>query len=130
MDDGTLVAPLPTLDAIFPELVGKLVPLGLQVNLSKTTIWGPAALMIDTLPNSSLLRAISVVPYVPNSGITLLGVPVHFPGTPAYLLERLRDTVLQVRRSCTVLTTKLRDTQTQLALIRGCFAACKFTFLL
>jgi hypothetical protein len=36
----------------------------------------------------------------------------------------------KVRQSCKVLLGKLRDTQTQLQLLRGCFAACRFTFLL
>ena len=98
MDDGTLIAPLSTLSDIFSQLVRTLAPLGLQVSLAKSTLWGPATQMMASLPTASLLHNITVVPLTPGSGVTLWGVPVHFPGAPVYPLRHVTDVIEKVRR--------------------------------
>ena len=60
----------------------------------------------------------------------MLGVPVHFPNDPSFTRDYLNDVLSKVKASCGALLTRFWDAQTQLALLRGCFAACKFTFLL
>ena len=58
---------------------------GLEVNLAKCVLWGPAfndpRLQIQ---NSSLLWSIPVVPWRVGTGIQVLGVLVCFPGDDTY----------------------------------------------
>ena len=61
---------------------------GLQVNLNKCQVWGPAS---PTL--SPLLNKVTIIPFTPGSGITLLGSPVCHPANWDYasrvVLDRL-----------------------------------------
>lgn len=131
MDDGTLVGPATALEQALNFLPGALHVIGLEMNMKKCTLWGPLVdHLADHAGNQSPLSQVTHIPWKNGSGVVLLGVPIHFPGDPTFTRNYFEGVLNKVKQSCSVLVAKLRDSQTQLALLRGCFAACKFTFLL
>ena len=78
-------------------------------------------------------QTLSHVTSIPSSraqGSGRLGVRVHFPGDPTFVRTHLFDTLHSFKQSCEALLSRSRDPQTQLQLLKGCFTACRFTFLL
>ena len=59
----------------------------------------------------------------------MLGVPVHFPGDPSFVREVYLARLQSLQQACAALLSRTRDPQTQVPLLRGCFSACRFTFL-
>ena len=129
MDDGTLVGSASTVNEALSYLVTQFKEIGLEVNLTKTQIWGPGVKRIFLLPKDAPLRNTTNIPWAPRSGITMLGVPIHFPGDPTFLRESFQQKLLALQQVCASLVDRTRDPQTQIALLRGCFSACRFTFL-
>ena len=69
-----------------------------------------------------------MLPFVPNSGITLLGVPIDFPGCSQRTASHWASTVAKAN----VLLERLRllpDGQIQHALLRYCLDACRVVHL-
>lgn len=128
MDDGTLAGSLSDLQSAISHFQQTFRSMGLLLNLEKCTLWGPVTKLGHI--EDTLLRTVTLVPWQPGTGIVLLGVPVFFPGDNTFLREHLSGVLEQLKASCCALTTKIWDSQTQLALLRGCFSACRFTFLL
>jgi hypothetical protein len=79
LDDGTLLGRLTDLEGALHYLRAELTKIGLEVNLLKCSLWGPATnLQINWLTLPNLVR-VKHIPWSPGSGTTLLGLPVHFP---------------------------------------------------
>ena len=132
MDDGTFLGKAADLESALSFITAEFQTIGLEINLSKKTLWGPLTAPGNPLgpARSSILRTINHISFVPGSGVTLLGVPIHYPNDPTFVRTQIKNTLDTLRSLTSSLTTKLRDSQTQLALLRGCFSACKYTFLL
>ena len=98
--------------------------------LLKTQVWGPGVSKLEyAFPPSAPLRQAKRIPWGAKSGTTMLGVPIHFPGDPTCLREAFSQRLLNLQQVCASMLCRTRDPQTQLALLRGCFSACRFTFL-
>ena len=80
LDDGILVGPLDRLQAAFTGLCRNLATIGLAVNLKKCDLWGPGAHVTAELPDNHLLRQVPETPFVSDSGLKVLGVPVGRTG--------------------------------------------------
>ena len=113
LDDGTIIGHLETLSAYLAKLQPALASIGLQINLSKSTLWGPGAHkeddMCDALPDAwdtaHPFRSIPIVPYGKSKGITVLGVPcdakgstTHTDKTWATVVSNTLDTLKKVRQ--------------------------------
>ena len=130
LDDGVLVGTPEQLHNALETLISGMSLCGLEVNLDKCVIWGPAfsdpALL---LPVESKLRAIPVVPWRPGTGIQVLGVPVCFPGDDAYARHvwgKRADKVCKILR----VLEELPQAHVQYTLLRYCLAACRVMDLL
>ena len=136
LDDGSLVG---TAQAVFDYLGRLQVALGnvgLHLNLGKCHLWGPGIQdtgeSIPHYPDGLALdhpgRAIPVIPFVENSGITLLGVPIDYPGsshcTWRHWAAKVDETL--------ALLDRLRlfpDGQIRHTLLRFCLDACRVMHL-
>ena len=130
MDDGTILGRKQTLIDTLNYLVQEFHKIGLETNLSKCTLWGPLTNIPPGAGEPSILASVRHIPWTPESGTCLLGVPIHFPKNPSFLRTHFSKTLETVKNLCANLLHKLRDSQVQLAILRGCYSACKFTFLL
>ena len=110
--------------------------MGLRLNLGKCCLWGPGIQATgdpvprypDSLPLDHPGRTIPVLPFVPNSGITLLGVPIDFPGSSERTANHWASTV----DKSAILLERLRlvpEGQIQHALLRYCLDACRVVHL-
>jgi hypothetical protein len=78
LDDGLLVGTAEAVRTAFSMLSADLQSIGLRVNASKCEVWGPEAhLLAHACPEVTML------PWTPETGITVLGIPVDFPGSHA-----------------------------------------------
>ena len=77
LDDGVLFGDALQVSQAFQVLQSQLADRGLQVNCTKCELWGPGAPQW-TGP------ALRVVPWAPQHGVTVLGVPINYPNTSAY----------------------------------------------
>ena len=137
LDDGTLVGNLETIGCYVQALVPALAKIGLQVNLSKCTLWGPGAHkeadMNDSIPDewelSHPLRTVPIVPYGPSKGITVLGVPCDAKGSTAHADLVWDDVVAKLSSNLAKLKLIL-ESQLQHCLLRHCLDACKVNHLM
>ena len=60
-------------------LEAELLKRGLRLNRAKSNLWGPAASPVTGSEGMNL------IPWQPDSGVTILGSPVPFPGSSAYV---------------------------------------------
>ena len=130
LDDGTLLGRQEELEKALRFLEESFRKIGLMVNLSKCSLWGPITTPGKQIDPELALHHVRQIPWKCGSGTLLLGVPVHFPRDPTFATAHFRAVLAKVKQSCNILLTRIRDPQTQLQLLRGCFSACKFTFLL
>ena len=132
MDDGTFLGRAADLDTALSFISAEFQTIGLEINLSNTTLWGPLTTPGNPLgpAHNSVLRNINNIPFVPGSGVTLLGVPIHYPNDPTFVRTQIKHTLDTLPTLTSSLTTKLRDPQTQLALLRGCFYNMQIHFLI
>ena len=79
LDDGLLVGDPVKLVEALAFLESELLKRGLALNRKKCAPWGPAA---HAVPHSDNIPATALEPYW---GITLLGVPIPFPGSTGHL---------------------------------------------
>ena len=137
LDDGILVGTPSEVFDYLGRLQVALSNVGLHLNLGKCQLWGPGIQGAgdplprypDGLPLDHPARAIPVMPFVAQSGITLLGVPIDFPGSSHGTCTHWAVTV---QKSKTLLD-RLRmfpDSQIQHALLRHCLDACRVMHLL
>ena len=137
LDDGTLVGNLDTIGCFVQKLVPALSKIGLQVNLSKCTLWGPGVHreedMNDALPDtwdtSHPLRTVPIVPYGPSKGITVLGVPCDAKGSTTHADRVWQEVVLKTTDTLAKLKL-IPESQLQHCLLRYCLDACKVNHLM
>ena len=136
LDDGTIVGTLDNVLEYLGRLHVALSNVGLRLNLGKCCLWGPGIQASgDPLPRYPVglpldhpSRLIPVLPFVQNSGIILLGVPIDFPGSMQRTSSHWAATVEKSR----CLLDRLRlfpDGQIQHALLRYCLDACRVMHL-
>ena len=126
LDDGVLFGPFAALESLWPSLVSALDARGGCVNTSKSRLWGPGC--PDPPPASSPLHSIGHVPYTADSGIEVLGHPVHHPTSPAFSVAFCRSRIEQLGK-LSALVKMLPDPQLKHALTRHCLDACRLLHL-
>ena len=112
LDDGTLVGKPKEVFDYLGRLQVALSNVGLRLNLGKCCLWGPGIQATgdpvprypDSLPLDHPGRTIPVLPFVPNSGITLLGVPIDYPGSSERTASHWSSTVDKSKSSWSVYT--------------------------
>lgn len=135
LDDGTLLCSVPEADSALRSLLGTLSPLGAQLSLgpqAKTTVWGPGLAddhSLGSLPDDSPLRSCKLIPYTPDSGVKVLGLPIHHPEGVSYVGALLGQTLAGMEE-CMGRIGLFPDPQIQHCLLRTCADACKVNFLL
>ena len=136
LDDGTIVGTPREVFDYLGRLQVALSNVGLNLNLGKCCLWGPGVQTTcdpvprypDGVPLDHPCRAIPVHPFVPNSGITLLGVPIDHPGSSCRTASHWAATVEKSKQ----LLDRLRqfpDGQIQHSLLRYCLDACRVVHL-
>ena len=128
LDDGHLLAPLADLAAAFPILQTELAAVGLRVNLAKCALWGPGERLVAGLPDEHPLHGVASTPFLPDSGLQVLGLPVDFPGTLGKTRCVFEDARSKLSGGLSALAA-VQDSQVQHALLRSCADACKLLFL-
>ena len=123
LDDGVLVGTPEQISSCFAYLRTHLAKLGLQVNTKKCSVWGPGAKQCSGLLDTK------VIPWLPSTGITVLGTPIPYPGSLQYL-EDFWDTRNELIRETLDKLTCLTDTQIAHHLLRKCLDGCKVNHLL
>ena len=131
LDDGVLVMPRENVEPVLQYIKSMGQTLGVQLNTSKTTMWGPGntAEWQGTLPADSLTKALNHLPYGTGRGVRVLGVPVGITSDDSYVADYLRKTQEELQR-ITRLLPQLGHSQTSFFLLRGCADACRFNHLL
>ena len=79
LDDGLLVGTAQAVQTALSTLTTDLPGIGLHVNTRKCEVWGPAAHQL-----AHACPDVTLVPWIPDGGITVLGIPVGYPGSQAY----------------------------------------------
>jgi hypothetical protein len=111
LDDGLLVGDPDKLGMALLYLETELLKRGLTLNRQKCALWGPAASLV---PHST---GIPVTPWEPDTGITLLGAPIPFPGCTKHLVREW-DTRLSNLEETVAAVTALADKQMAHHLLR------------
>ena len=128
MDDGTIVGSLSCLAKIV-EAIQQLGPArGLHLNKAKCVMWGPAA-QADNLAAYPPLQGMHLVPYVPGSGIRVLGVPVEHPAEDGTFTRALFSKAVDKLESMCSVLTRLPAAHVQYTLLRYCLDGCRLNFL-
>ena len=78
MDDGTIVGNMAALSQVVTTIQTQGPERGLSLNKSKCVLWGPGT-AAENLSRHPALQGISLVPFLPGSGLRVLGVPVEHP---------------------------------------------------
>ena len=132
LDDGTLVGSRPQLLEAFRRLRDMAADRGIEVNVGKCRLWGPAFMVpgggVVGLAGNGL-DGIPVVPYVPGSGLKALGVPVCHPGGDGFAGRVWAERVDGVERLLG-LVRLLPQAHVQYTLLRVCLDACRVNDLL
>ena len=77
LDDGILIGDAPAVSMAFHQLSMDMAQRGLVINAAKCELWGPGS------SYCSNMSVVKVVPWDPSHGITILGVPINYPGSGA-----------------------------------------------
>ena len=124
LDDGLLVGTASAVQHALSTLKTDLERIGLHINAGKCEVWGPDA---QTLAHAC--PGIPCVPWRPDTGFTVLGIPVCYPGSHAY--ARGAWAAVNGRLETAVdLVTGLADAQLAHHLVRSCLDGCKVNHLL
>ena len=111
--------------------------LGLVCNLHKCSIWGPGVQRVgQSVPRYPMeigldhpCRAIPVLPFLPGSGLEVLGVPVDFPGTHDKTKAVWQAALQGLDNACSKLQS-FPHGQARYLLLRYCLDGCKVNHLL
>jgi hypothetical protein len=136
LDDGTIVGTANDVFEYLGRLQVALSNVGLRLNLQKCRLWGPAIQgvgdMVPRYPSPLPLdhpgRIIPVIPFTDNSGITLLGAPIDFPGS-SYHTHRLWSATVDETLELLHRLRLFPNGQIQHALLRYCLDACRVIHL-
>lgn len=127
-DDGTLIGPTQAVEAAARQLRSSLSAKGLTLNLQKSVVWGPG--LPREPPADMLLGQMRRVPFLPGSGIVVLGTPVHHPaGEPTFLREFWAAKATETRALLSKIAA-LGHCQFEHALIRSTADVCRINHLL
>jgi hypothetical protein len=137
LDDGLLVGSLGAVADYINALRPALQSIGLQINLSKCSLWGPGVQVADdpvdnipdALPIDHPLRHIPVVPYGGRDAITVLGVPCDASGHDIQATA-VWDRAVQATMQVLARLRLLPDGQIRHCLVRHCLDACKVNHLM
>jgi hypothetical protein len=77
LDDGIIVGDALAVTTAFHQLSAELAQQGLMINASKCELWGPGYAFCTNMSE------VKVVPWDARHGITILGVPINYPGSAA-----------------------------------------------
>jgi hypothetical protein len=116
LDDGILVGDPARLGVALEFLDLELKKRGLSINRKKCVIWGPAG---PAIPNTD---GIHITPWVPGTGITVLGTPIAFPGTTDHVDREWASRLESMEEAANKLT-RLADKQMAHHLLRFCLDA-------
>ena len=122
LDDGLLLGDPQAIAAALNTLIQDMGELGLQLNLNKCELWGPGA---ENWQGPQVKK----VPWTAQHGLTVLGVPVNFPGSTAYAEAFWKSTVEKLRLAVEKATAQV-DPQCAHHLLRKCLDGCKVNHLL
>ena len=124
LDDGMMLGAPDRISRTLTALRSQLEARGLRVNLTKCEVWGPAGPQV-----TALFPDVHLVPWTPDSGITVLGIPVSYPGTHHEHIRHWSKATTSLLEA-TEKVTKVVDAQTAHHLLRHCLDACKVNHLL
>ena len=129
LDDGVMLAPTPTLEAAMACITQSFPSAGLQINLRKTTLWGPSASpeAQAALPADSFLRRVSIKSS--RDVLCVLGVPVVALGNETALKTHI-TTVAHEMAAQMQLVSMLPDKQVAHSILRVCLGPVKASYLL
>ncbi len=129
LDDGHLVGSVEALSSALELLVTEGSRLGIDLNLAKCQMWGPAE--VPEVVDEAIERLASIprVPWQSGYGLKVLGLPVEVPGSSAFRRATLLEGVEQLRTACAVLS-HLGDPQAQHLLLRYCLDGCRLMHFL
>ena len=137
LDDGIAIGTAAEICRFWDTLVPALARVGLLINPRKCQLWGPglelatnglARLPAHAMP-SAAMSDVPALPFVPGTGISVLGTPIHVAGDEAFANATWEKTV----DSGISMLERLRlvaDGQTRHGLVRHCLDACKVMHLL
>lgn len=134
LDDGTIIGSPEAVGNYLSRLVPALKDVGLEVNLKKCQLWGPGTQSelhstLMGLSEDHPLRNIPVVPFDPQEGIIVLGVPVDVPSSVSAGAKKwtaASDATIKLLKKL----RKLPDGQLRHCLLRHCLDACRVTHLM
>ena len=107
----------------FSFLEKEFEALGLRLNTSKSKLWGPGAHL------AAQSTGLPVVPWTPEDGILVLGTPVSFPGSSAFLARQWEEKTADIEAATSKITQVL-DSQVAHHLLRKCLDSCRVNHLL
>jgi len=117
LDDGVFLGSVAEVEEVLGALQRTLPPLGMGLNLRKTTVWGPGL-----VPASSPLAAAARLHL--EGGTEVLGVPIHAPLSHSPLGTHLGTLKGKFARTCAAVAA-LADTQCAHVLMRSCLGPAK-----
>ena len=123
LDDGCLVGSPEAVMQAFSFLQKEFTALGLTLNASKCKLWGPGAHL------AAQETGVPIVPWSPDSGILLLGTPISYPGSSAFLGQQWAAKAAEIEEAANRITQVL-DSQVAHHLLRKCLDSCKVNHLL
>jgi hypothetical protein len=123
LDDGIIIGDCAAVTSAFHQLQTDLERQGLCINPAKCELWGPGAAYCTSLAD------VRLVPWDPKNGITVLGVPINFPGSSTQT-SAAWDRATGSLQATLDKVTGLADAQTAHHLLRKCLDACKVNHLL
>jgi len=122
LDDGVFLGSVAQVEVELGALQQTLPPLGLELNLRKTTVWGPGL-----VPASYPLAAATRLHL--EGGTDVLGVPIHSPLYHSPLGTQLGTLKNKFSRTCAAVAA-LADSQCAHALMRSCLGPAKVQYAL
>jgi len=120
LDDGVFMGSVVEVEGSTTALLQTLPPLGLELNLRKTTVWGPGL-----VPAASPLAAATRLHR--EGGTEVLGVPIHSPLYPSTVGAHLGALKGRFARTCAAVAA-LADTQSAHARMRSCLGPAKVQY--
>jgi len=128
LDDGHLIGRIGELDSALQIIQAGGARIGITVNWAKCKLWGPALSDTNQLSVTSL-NNIPQVPWAPNTGLRVLGLPVEHPSSITFRRQQLQGVVAQLGEACSLLG-HLGDLQVQHLLLRYSLDACRVMHIL
>ena len=123
LGDGILIGDAPAVTKAFHQLSLDMAQRGLVINAAHCELWGPGS------SYCSNMSAVKVVPWDPSHGITILGVPINYPGSGAQGIAAW-GVATECLQTALERVTSLTDAQTAHHLLRKCLDGCKVNHLL